>query len=132
MSDRQASLHFSVKTSLQTPQSIIDDNAHGIGQVEAADVLAQDGNPVQTVGMLSQQMFGQTYRFFSKDEEHIVPVINGVMRLRPLAREERKVGVLVDGHEVFQTLVDADIQVLPIVQTSALEAGVSVISNPKG
>ena len=121
---QRPSLPFSVKTSLQTPQSIINDDAHGIGQIEAADVLAEDRNPVQTVGMLSQQIFGQPHRFFSKDEEHIIPVINGVMRLRPLAREERKVGVLVDGHEVFQTLVDANIQVLPIVQTGALEAGV--------
>ena len=44
----------SASRPLQTPQSIINDDAHGIGQIEAADVLAEDRNPVQTVGMLSQ------------------------------------------------------------------------------
>ena len=93
----------------KVPQSVVDDDAHCIGQIQAADVLAEDGDLVQLVGVLGQQVFGQSDRFLAKDEKHVVSVIDVVMRLCALAREKRKVGILVNGHEGFQALVSTDV-----------------------
>ena len=48
-----------------------------------------------------------------------------------LAGEEGEMRIPVGGHEVFEALVYADVQVLPIVQSRALQAGVRDVE-PKG
>ena len=87
-------------------------------------MLAQDGNLIQAVGVLACQVVGESHRLFAKDEEHVVAVVDVAIGLVAFAGEEGEMRTPVGGHEVFEALVCADVQVLPIVQSRALQAGV--------
>jgi len=108
----------------EVAEAFVDDDADGVGQVEAADVFAQDGNLVQAVGVLACQVVGESHGLFAKDEEHVVAVVDVAIGLVAFAGEEGKMRTPVGGHEVFEALVCADVEVLPIVQPRSLQAGV--------
>ena len=86
---------------------------------------------IQPVGVCGQQVFGQAHRFFAKDQEHVVLVVDVVVGLCALTRQESKVGIPVNVHEGVEALIGADLQVLPIVQSGPLQSGVGDLE-PKG
>jgi hypothetical protein len=108
----------------QTSQPIVDDYAHGIGYVQAPNVIAQNWDSKQPIGILRQQLFRQAHGFFAKNKKHVVLVIDVIMRFGPVARKKGKVSVLMHGHERFETFINPDLEVLPIIQPRALEAAI--------
>ena len=112
-------------------QPVVDDDAHRIGQVQAPDVRAKQRDLIEPVGMAFQQVVRQPHGFFAKHQEHVVLVIDVVMRLGALARQEGKVGVAMQFHEGTEALVGADVQVLPVVQPGPFEPGIGDLE-PKG
>ena len=69
----------------QTSQPIVDDYAHGIGYVQAPNVIAQNWNSKQPIGILRQQRFRQAHGLFAKNKKHVVLVIDVIMRFGPMA-----------------------------------------------
>lgn len=105
------------------PQDLIDRDCDRVGEVQRAQTLPH-GEPYATVGVGVEEVLGQTLCLLPEEQENGGGVADVGIKIFRFGGEAIEIRLGVLGKKVLQTIVIGDVEVVPIVQTRALELAV--------